>query len=122
MCLYYRICAGLSYLLDVVGLDAGCVSRCIPAIYTRFGLFAGLPVAGLMMTGPADDDLKQGVSLCPKFWRSLIRAGKDHRLKIGAFFMPYILGLLRVSRFFWAVGVWWDCSPSFPLFVFPYPG
>lgn len=82
MCLYYRICAGLSYLLDVVGLDAGCVSRCIPAIYTRFGLFAGLPVAGLMMTGPADDDEKRGFFYYLNFrgFASDQLTGKGHRV------------------------------------------
>jgi hypothetical protein len=79
MCLPIQFCAGLAYYPRCCSF-AG--SRCIPAIYTRFGLFAGLPVAGLMMTGPADDDEKRGFSYYLNFrgFASDQLTGKGHRV------------------------------------------
>lgn len=107
--------SALLLLWPGLGLTRGRIRAFIPAIYLHLGPIAGLPVAGLMMAGRADDDLKWGVSLCPKFWRSLIRAGqRSPGQNRGCFLYPILWGLCRLSRFFWAVGVWRDSLPSFP--------
>lgn len=69
MCLPYAICPGLPYSPRCCYFAR--VSAYIPAIYLHSGRVAGLPVAGLMMTGPVDDDEKVALFLLPKFWPSL---------------------------------------------------
>ena len=68
MCLPYHLCPGLPYHPGRCSFAR--VSAYIPAIYLHSGRVAWLPVAGLMMTGPVDDDENRALFLLPNIWSS----------------------------------------------------
>ena len=57
---FIHLCPGLPYYLPYCTFArvSAFIRAFIPAIYLHSGRVAGPPVAGLMMTGRADDDLK----------------------------------------------------------------
>jgi hypothetical protein len=101
----------------------------MPAIYLHSGRVAGLPVAGLMMTGPVDDDEKRpffyylsfGPPSIPWSWFRPPGSGPGSGFIgwNGPFLIPYILGAFQVDSVF--LGGRSVVGPLHPLSPVPYP-